>query len=177
MKIIAGTLGGRRFNSPRGNRTHPMSDKIRGALFNSLGNISGFTVLDGFAGTGALGFEALSRGASHATMIDNDKKAFSVMKENAATLGVNGSCKITNANISSWSNNNRDQTFSLVIADPPFNRLQADTVQKLTRHLEKDGLCILNWPGKQEPLEIAGMKLTDQKKYGDAQLLFYRFAS
>jgi 16S rRNA (guanine966-N2)-methyltransferase len=177
MKIIAGTLGGRRFNAPRGNRTHPMSDKIRGALFNSLGDIVGRTILDAFAGSGALGFEAISRGALHATMIDSDKKAYSIMKENAATLGVNDRVKITNANVSSWSNNNMDQVFSILIIDPPFDRLQPNTLQKLTRHIEKDGLCVVNWPGKQEPLQLERMKLNDQKNYGDAQLLFYRFAS
>ncbi len=177
MKIIAGTLGGRQFNAPRGHRTHPMSDKVRGALFNSLGNITGVTILDCFAGTGALGFEAISRGASHATMIDNDKKAYSVMKESAATLGANDRCKITNANVSSWSDNNAGQLFSIVIAAPPYDRLQPATVAKLTRHVAKGGLFIIDWPGKQDPPELADMKRSEQKKYGDAQLLFYTFAS
>ena len=177
MKIIAGKLGGRRFNAPRGNRTHPMSDKVRGALFNSLGNMTGMTVLDAFAGSGALGFEAISRGASFATLVDNDKKAYSAMKENASILGLNEKCKITNANISTWSDNNPDQKFSIVIAAPPYDRLQPATVDKLCRHLINDGLFVLDWPGKLDLLKLSGMELTDQKNYGDAQLLFYRFAS
>lgn len=177
MKIIGGNLGGRRFSAPRGNRTHPMSDKARGALFNSLGNINGMTLLDAFSGTGAIAFEALSRGASHATLIDNDKKAYFVMKESAAGLGVNGRCKITNANVSSWSDNNPDAVFSIVIAAPPYDRLQPLVVSKLTRHTAKDGYFIIDWPGKMTPPDIEGMNLTSQKNFGDAQLLFYRWAA
>ncbi len=177
MKIIGGSLGGRRFSAPRGNRTHPMSDKARGALFNSLGDISGLTVLDAFSGTGAIAFEALSRGASHATLIDNDKKAYFVMKESAAGLGVSGRCKITNANVSSWSDNNPDATFSIVIAAPPYDKLQLQLINKLVRHTEKDGILVVDWPGKLAPPDIEGMKLSHQKIFGDAQLIFYRFAS
>ena len=72
MRIIAGYLGGRQFNSPRSNRTHPMSDKARGGLFNALGDISGLTVLDAFAGSGALSFEAISRGAESVIAVDID---------------------------------------------------------------------------------------------------------
>ncbi len=177
MKIIGGKLGGRRFNAPRGNRTHPMSDKARGALFNSLGNVSGMTVLDAFSGTGAIAFEALSRGAARATLIDNDKKAYFVMKESAAILGVNDSCKVTHANVSSWSDNNPEAVFSIVVAAPPYDKLQPAVVTKLVRHTAKDGVFVVDWPGKLEPIELEGMELYNRKNFGDAQLLFYRSAS
>jgi 16S rRNA (guanine966-N2)-methyltransferase len=177
MKIIAGTLGGRRFNAPRGNRTHPMSDKIRGALFNSLGDISGVTVLDAFGGSGAVAFEAISRGAIFATMIDTDKKAYFTMKENAAILEVNEKCKIIRANVSSWSDNNTEQLFDIVLLDPPFDKLKVALLNKLSRHLAKNGRLIVSLGGKQTPLSLDGMQLTDQKKYGDAQLLFYKSAA
>lgn len=177
MKIIAGSLGGRRFNSPRGNRTHPMSDRMRGALFNSLGDLSGLTVLDAFSGTGALGFEALSRGADSVVLIDSDKKAYFTMKESALDLGLKDNCKIISANAFGWSDNNPDTTFSIVIAAPPYDKLQPQLIEKLTRHTKEDGVFIVDWPGKLEPIKLESMQLTDQKNYGDSQLLFYRFAS
>jgi 16S rRNA (guanine966-N2)-methyltransferase len=85
MRIIAGRLGGRHFASPQGRRTHPMSDKMRGALFNALGDIDGLSVLDAFAGSGALAFEAVSRGAGHAVAIDVDKSAQRAIAENIST--------------------------------------------------------------------------------------------
>ena len=75
MRVIAGWLGGRTFASPQGHRTHPMSDKIRGAIFSVLGDLNGLTVLDAFAGSGALAIEAISRGAEEAVAIDDDQGA------------------------------------------------------------------------------------------------------
>jgi 16S rRNA (guanine966-N2)-methyltransferase len=79
MRVIAGFLGGRNFDSPGGHRTHPMSDKVRGAVFGVLGDIKGLSVLDAFAGSGALSIEAVSRGAKYAVAIDVDKRAHAVM--------------------------------------------------------------------------------------------------
>lgn len=174
MRIIAGSLGGRQFKAPKGNRTHPMSDKVRGALFNSLGSLSGQTIFDPYAGSGALSFEALSRGAATAVAVDIDKKACSTIKENIDTLHLTQACKAVRANVSSWSDNNPAHTFDIVIADPPYDKLQPTLLQKLTRHVTPGGTFVLSWPGKQEAVELEGMRLTNQKKYGDAQLLFYR---
>src|SRR3954464_3149409 len=94
MRIIAGRLGGRQFNSPKGHRTHPMSEKGRGALFNALGDISGLTVLDAFAGSGALSFEAISRRAASVLAIDSDKNAQRAIAENIASLGLSRQVKL-----------------------------------------------------------------------------------
>ena len=94
MRIIAGTLKGRIFAAPHTLRTHPMSDKARGALFNVLGDVEGMSVLDAFAGSGALGFEALSRGASHVTSIDKDRMAVKTIKNNAVELSVESRAKV-----------------------------------------------------------------------------------
>lgn len=174
MRIIAGSLGGRNFDSPKGHRTHPMSERIRGALFNSLGNIENYEVLDAFAGTGALAFEALSRGASSALAIDSDKHAADIMKESTQKLAITQRCKVIRANVSSWSDNNPSALFDLVLADPPYDKVQIVTLQKLTTHVKPKHLFVLSWPGKTDIPEFEGMRHEDTKDYGDAQLVFYR---
>ena len=86
MRIIAGELRGRQFNSPKGHRTHPMGDRVRTALFNTLGDISDLTILDAFAGSGALTFEAISRGAKSAVTLEIDYDAYEVIQQNAEDL-------------------------------------------------------------------------------------------
>lgn len=111
MRIIAGKLGGRQFQTPPGHKVHPMSDKMRGALFNILGDVQGMTILDGFAGSGALSLEAVSRGAAKATAIDIDKAAHTQIQKNIKDLQVEDEVKAIRANAGSWSNNNPDVKF------------------------------------------------------------------
>src|SRR5579875_3754006 len=120
MRIIAGNLGGLAFSSPTGHRTHPMSNKVRGGLFNVLGDVSGLEVLDVFSGSGALSFEAVSRGAKSSLAIDIDKNSQKVIQENIVRLRLEDKVKVTKAPFISWSNRNEDQVFDLVLADPPY---------------------------------------------------------
>ncbi len=177
MRIIAGNLGGRLFDAPRGHKTHPMSDRVRGALFNSLGDISGKTVLDAFGGTGALSFEALSRGASQAIAIDIDDEATKTMQKNTQSLGLEKNCKIIRANASSWSNNNPSLQFDIVFAAPPYDRVQQHVVEKLVRHTKPDGLFVLDWPASLEAPQLAGAALEEARTYGNAQLAYYSVIS
>jgi 16S rRNA (guanine966-N2)-methyltransferase len=174
MRIIAGTLGGRNFSSPRSHRTHPMSDKVRGALFNTLGDIEGLTVLDTFAGSGALSFEAVSRGAGSALAIENDKPAQQAIEESITILGLSRRVRLVKAGCGNWSDNNPEQQFDIVIADPPYDKLQPSLLNKLTKHLKPGGLYVLSWPGGTTAPDVAGCTLAVQKSYGDAQLLFFR---
>lgn len=174
MRIIAGKLGGLQFNAPRGNRTHPMSERIRGALFNALGNIANYRVLDAYAGSGAVAFEAVSRGASQATAVDSDKNAVSAMKEAVQKLGLTEQCKVTRANVASWSDNNPDATYDLVVIDPPYDNIKLPVIQKLIRHIDSKGLLVVSWPGKVDQPDLEGLEIEDVKDYGDAQLIFYR---
>ncbi len=177
MRIIAGSLKGRQFQSPHGYRTHPMSEKVRGGLFNILGDIEGLSVLDAFAGSGALSFEAISRGAKHATAIDIDKNAHKTAISNVRELGIGDRIKITQANVSGWSDNNPKAKFDLVFVAPPYDDIQPRIVEKLTKHMALKGLFILDWPGKVESPALNGLKIVEQKDYGDAQLVFYRRVS
>jgi|SRR5579884_3614678 len=173
MRVIAGRLGGRTINSPRSRRTHPMSDRMRGGLFNALGDIAGLSVLDAFAGSGALGIEAISRGASHVTAIDADKTAHQQITTTIRELGIDN-LKATRAFVKSWSNNNPEKTFDLILADPPYNDLQIKDIIKLAGHLNKNGAMVLSWPGKETSPELAELKALQTKSYGDSQLVFYR---
>lgn len=174
MRIIAGAYGGRVIQSPHSAATHPMSDKVRGALFNMLGDITGLTVLDAFAGSGAVGLEALSRGAAQVTFIDNDRQAHRTIIENIASLGVDEATKAIQAGLSSWSERNKAQKFDIIIADPPYDRLQKATLDALTQHLASSGVLALSWPGKQAAPTFKGVQAVTERSFGDAQLLFYK---
>lgn len=174
MRIISGQLGGRQFNAPHGHKTHPMSDKLRGALFNVLGDVAGLLVLDAFAGSGALAFEALSRGAKHATLIESDRNAQRTIAENIQNLQLEQKASLIKASVSAWSSTSAGKEFNIVLADPPYNDLQATSVQKLIQHVIRGGLLILSWPGDQTIPELADCQRLANHRYGDAQLVFYR---
>jgi 16S rRNA (guanine966-N2)-methyltransferase len=173
MRIIAGKLGGRVFNAPSGNRTHPMSDKVRGALFNSLGDVTGLTMLDCFAGSGAIGFEALSRGAYEATLIDADRQAQATIATNIQILGLGVSAKQIRASAAAWLSTTSER-FAIVVCDPPYDQLQSSLIVRLADRVLQDGLLVLSLP-PESTLELpADFELLTRKNYGDATLSFYR---
>lgn len=174
MRVIAGTLGGRQFQSPHGHRTHPMSEKMRGALFGVLGDIAGLTVLDAFAGSGALSFEALSRGAASALLIDNDRSAQAAIGANLAALGLSGRTHLAKAPLASWLQQNPAQQFDLILADPPYDHLSVSSLQQLPNHLSAAGVLVLSWPAPEPVPDFDGLEVITQKNYGDAQLVFFR---
>ena len=177
MRVIAGWLGGRIFESPHGHRTHPMSDKIRGAIFGALGDIKGLSVLDAFAGSGALAIEAISRGAKSAVAIEVDKGAHSVIVSNIEALGIGDRIKAVRAFAGAWSTRHQAQLFDLIFVDPPYDNIPYRDLKSLPRHLTDSGTLILSWPGKVEPLKFEGLAEVQSKKYGDAQLVFYQKVS
>jgi 16S rRNA (guanine966-N2)-methyltransferase len=154
-----------------------MSEKARGALFNALGDITGLSVLDAFTGSGALGLEALSRGAARVTAVDIDKNAQRMAQENAAALGLKTGMKVVRANISGWSDNNPLVRFDLILADPPHDKLRLPVLEKLVRHLATNGIYVLNWPGKTALPVLAGLSLAQSHNYGDTQLAFYKLTT
>jgi 16S rRNA (guanine966-N2)-methyltransferase len=176
MRIIAGHLRGREFKSPRGHKTHPMSDKVRGALFNILGDIEGLTFLDAFAGSGALAFEAASRGAKSVVAIDKDSAAHTAIERNVKDLHLSVQVKVVKANTAGWSIHNMEQTFDIVLLDPPYDEIQLNLLERLAmRHANSGGLVVLSLPPKAGfTLPSTVYRLLSTKKYGDAQLAFYR---
>jgi 16S rRNA (guanine966-N2)-methyltransferase len=178
MRVISGELGGRFFNGPDSTATHPMAERVRGAMFNSLGDVDGMTVLDAFAGSGALAFEAISRGAKSAVVIERDKRAQRIIAENIKLLGLGDKVKLIRAGASSWSDTSPDQQFDLVLCDPPYHDLQLSTVSKLISHVKPNGLMVLSYPGRESAPTVNGVVVVDKSKsYGDAALAYYRKAA
>lgn len=175
MRIIAGSLKGRQFQTPHGHKTHPMSDKARGALFNVLGDIERLTFLDAFAGSGALAFEAASRGAKSVVAIDKDGSAHSVIERNVKDLHLQRCVKVVKANTGGWSIHNQETKYDILLLDPPYDDLQLNLLGRLIkRHLKPGGLAVLSCPGKLAIPEFDKTEVAASKNYGDAQLIFYR---
>lgn len=175
MRVIAGKLGGRQFEAPKSHKTHPMSEKARGGLFNVLGDIEGLTVLDAFAGSGALCFEAISRGAKQVTAIDMDKNAISSVESSSRDLRIEAQIKAIRANAGSWADNNTDALFDIVLLDPPYDQIRPELLGKLAGFSRQGGIIVISLPSNAElTLPAAKYELSKTKSYGDAQLVFYR---
>ena len=174
LRLISGKYGGRIIEGSGTNRTHPMSERIRGSLFNIIGSeIEGATVLDAFAGSGSLGIEALSRGARQATFIERDRVAQNVIENNFKTLGLTDEAKLVKASVASWLETTNEQ-FDIIFADPPFHDSQLSTTMKLTKLLKPNGLMVLSYLGRGEVPTELGVVVVDNRSYGDAVLSFYR---
>jgi 16S rRNA (guanine966-N2)-methyltransferase len=177
MRVVAGELGGRFFMAPDSTATHPMGERVRGALFNSLGDVSGKTVLDAFAGSGAIAYEAVSRGATSVVAIERDKRAQRLIADNIESLDLGERIKLIKASCAAWDETNPDAQFDLVICDPPYHDLQLSTVSKLIRHVKQNGLMVLSYPGRESVPTVNGVVVVDNKSYGDAALAYYRKAA
>jgi len=173
VRVIAGRLGGRNFASPRGHRTHPMSDKIRGALFNALGDINGLGVLDAFAGSGALSYEAISRGAASVLAIDSDQSAQQAIAANIKLLGLASRIKLIKASAAAWLSTT-DEQFDVVVCDPPYDDPQLPLLKRLAERTKPGGLAVFSLPPSVKLELPETYELLATKNYGDAQTSFYR---
>jgi 16S rRNA (guanine966-N2)-methyltransferase len=123
MRVVAGLAGGRRLQAPAGRKVRPTSERVREALFNALGSmdaISGATVLDLFAGTGALGIEALSRGATSATFVDADPRAVAAIKANLQATGMAERARVVQADVVRYLTERPPAGVDIAFADPPY---------------------------------------------------------
>jgi 16S rRNA (guanine966-N2)-methyltransferase len=169
VRVVAGAYGGRRLVAPPGVATRPTSDRVREALFSVLGpSVQGARVLDLFAGSGALGIEALSRGAASAVFVDRAPRAIEAVRANLAMLGIDADVRRMEAR--SWlrTASARAEAYDLVFLDPPYRR-----AGELGRELS-EGLAAVLAPGarvvtesdRRDPLELA-ITLADERRYGD----------
>ena len=122
MRIITGQWKGRRLQAPAGQGTRPTSDRLRETLFNVLADVAGARVLDGFAGTGAIGLEALSRGAARATFIERDPRVIAVLNRNISACGAGNACAIIRDDfVRAARRADLHAAFELVVVDPPYD--------------------------------------------------------
>ena len=179
LRIIGGDLRGKRLKSIHGKLIRPTADRIREAIFNILLNsIAKTLVLDLFAGTGALGIEALSRGAASVVFIDNRKEALSVLKRNINSCMLDQKANIVKWNIRQNLNCIKSQKnhFDLIFLDPPYdNNLIKSTLFNLDKsHSLKKGACIVVEHSLFEPIptDLFAFDLFDQRKYGKTLVSF-----
>ena len=185
MRIVGGKFKGRALASPAGQGTRPTSDRVRESIFNILAHgIDGFTlegarVLDLFAGTGALGLEAISRGARFSQFVEDNAEARGLIRRNADSLGVIGQCKIWRRDATKLGPCAPQTPFDLAFADPPYgSHLGEKALASLNEGgwLNTDAVAVLEETDKAAVAGIAGLKLLDQRTYGDTQVLFYRLS-
>lgn len=176
VRIVGGTLGGRVLRAPAGHSTRPTSEKVREAIFNILPDMAGARVLDLFAGSGALGIEALSRGASHATFVDKDKHALKVLRENLAELGLADRTTVIAQDAVAAARRGSAEPWRFVFVDPPYaSDLATRAVLALpTASLPPDAWIVIEHDRRHAPPETLGSLLrTDQRRYGDTLVSFY----
>jgi 16S rRNA (guanine966-N2)-methyltransferase len=153
-----------------------MSDKMRGALFSILGDIENLSILDAFGGSGALAFEAASRGVGKVLVLDNDRHAQHTISENINVLGIANIVTLVKTSANSWLQTQPNTKFDIVLCDPPYDALQLDLLGKLAERVVPGGLLVISFPAVAKAPEYKNMELVKQQIYGDAQLIFYRQA-
>jgi len=162
------------FESPKGHKTHPMSEKIRGAIFNMLGELRGVELFDPFSGTGALTIEAISRGAKHVTAVELDAESFKTIMNNIKSLEIEDRVRLHRKDAKAWSRNNKDVQFDVVLIDPPYDAVPYTLLHKLATHAKPDGLVVYSLPPDHDFKLSSEFELISEKSYGDATLCFYR---
>ena len=181
MRVTGGEARGRPLRAPRGRRTRPTSDRVREALFSilgsRLGDLSSAEVLDLYAGSGALGLEALSRGAAAAVFVDSGQGCARIIKANAATLGYTDRCQVLTMDALRATRllQKQGRAFDLLLADPPYD---LDTGALLPAVVQGDllragGLLVMEHCKGAPPDETAGLALQLNKQYGDTGLSIY----
>ncbi|QKS00769.1 16S rRNA (guanine(966)-N(2))-methyltransferase RsmD [Sphingomonas sp. CL5.1] len=177
MRIIAGQWRGRPLVAPKGDTTRPTADRTREALFSMLasrvGSFEGLAVADLFAGSGALGLEALSRGAGHCLFVEQDKAALDALRANIAKLGATGA-EVRATSVLSLAQT--QQPFDLILMDPPYGTGAGNVAL--------DRLARLGWVGAgtwisietahNEPVDVAGFTIEADRKHGRARLTLLR---
>jgi len=175
MRVVAGRYGGRRLIAPPGDETRPTGDRVREALFSVLGpSIQDARVLDLFAGSGALGIEALSRGAAAAVFVDRSHKAVKALRANLAALGIDAEIRPIEACAALRAASSRREAYDLVFLDPPYRRA-AELGRELSEGLSAvlaPGARIVTESDRRAPLEL-DLPLADERRYGDTVIRIY----
>jgi 16S rRNA (guanine966-N2)-methyltransferase len=173
VRVVAGAYGGRTIRPPRGRRTRPTQDRVREALFSILGDVGGARVLDLFAGSGALGIEALSRGAGEAVFVDRDPRAVAAIRRNLEALGIDA--PVLREDALAFLGRAAGERYDLLFLDPPYDsagRLSKTLTARLKPVLA-DNARIVTESDKRAPL-LLELPLLDERPYGDTRIAIHR---
>jgi 16S rRNA (guanine966-N2)-methyltransferase len=167
MRIIAGTYRGHRIAAPKGRDTRPTSDRVRESAFNLIGPVDDAEVLDLFAGSGAMGLEALSRGAAHATFVESDRDACRIIDANLDKLGLKATVLQLDA-VRALAQERR--TYDLVLCDPPYDYDPARLAPHLAKALTGEGVLVWESSSRGAAPEVPGLRQRTTRTYGSARL-------
>ena len=168
MRIIAGTHRGHRIAAPKGRDTRPTSDRVRENAFNLIGPVDGASVLDLYTGSGAMGLEALSRGAGAAVFVESDRDACRAINANLDKLGLHATVLCQDATRAVAQER---RTFDLILCDPPYD---VDATRlPFARLLADDGLLVYESSGRADPPQVDGLAQRTSRKYGSARLTLF----
>jgi len=178
MRIIAGVFKGRTLLSPTWAGLRPTSDALRETLFNVVGpRLDGAVVLDLCAGTGAVGLEALSRGAARATFVDSDRRAVALVAANAARCGVADRCMIVAGSAVGALADDLGGPFDVIVIDPPYDApWTGEAVAAAARQLAPGGVLVLEHAWRRPPPAVPALTLVRTRRAGDSALSTYRMA-
>ena len=176
MRIIAGSRKGHTIHAPKGLDTRPTGDRVREAAFNLIGPVDDARVLDLFAGSGAMGLEALSRGAARVVFVESDRDAQRAIERNLDRLRLTGATVLRDDAIHTLAAETRaGRTYDLVLVDPPY-AMFADLQPRLARYLPAvladDGLLVVETDARLEP-EVPPLALRTSRRYGAARLTLF----
>ena len=175
MRIVAGRHKGRRLRAPAGADTRPTADRVREALFSIVGSVEGFSVLDLYAGSGAVGIEALSRGAASVTFVESARPALAAIRANLEAAGEEA--EVVSSDAIPWLRSAADgkHAFDLVFCDPPYDaaaRIAQPLTELLPRVAAPQGLIVTE-SSKRNPLAL-DLPLSDERSYGHTRIAIYR---
>ena len=175
MRIIAGSRKGHTIYAPKGLATRPTGDRVREAAFNLIGPVDGATVLDLFAGSGAMGLEALSRGAERAVFVESDPEAARAIERNLDKLRLTGATIVrADARTALAAETSAGRLYDLVVADAPYEEwptLERTLAPYLAHVLAPDGLLVVETAARTEP--DLPLQLRTSRRYGSARLTLY----
>lgn len=177
MRIISGEKKGTRLFSLKKRKIRPTSDKVKGAIFNILSSVEDKKILDLFAGSGALGIEALSRGAQEVVFVDNSFSSLDLIRKNLEKLGFEDKSKLIKKNVLRFLKGEFKGRFDLILADPPYGKGFCQRVLEILSEkevLNPVGVLVIEHHKKEKIEKLENFILLRERKYGDTLVSFFR---
>ena len=179
LRITGGVLAGRRFKAPSGRGVRPSTDRVRESVFATLGPLHGARVLDLYAGSGALGIEALSRGAANVVFVERASAALETLRRNLAQLGLGDRSRVLGSDVRSAIRQlgRRGERYELILMDPPYASGEAERAMVAAVEsgiLSPGGTVVVESSRRHLPGEVAGLERMDERRYGDTVMLRFQ---